>query len=154
MSDSESLDTLKRNSVIATSSNSTHIKESLFRITLVVGVVLFAFQLFGQEESPDESETTEASESITEENTEETQEVGTSEDSEPSNEDLSTDTSEQADTSASSVEDTSTEEETNSDDTTRTEETAEESDSEDDIFVPTEKLSEDIPIPFPVDIWR
>ncbi|MXZ45300.1 MAG: hypothetical protein F4Z01_10090 [Gammaproteobacteria bacterium] len=152
MLDSGSLDTLKRNSVIATSSNATYTQESFVRIAIVVAMVLFAIQFFGQEESPEDSDTTEVAESTSNESTEDTEEVETPETSESNVEDASINASEQTDTDTRSAVDISSEEDTNTEDTTSTDETAEESDSDDDVFVPTEKLSEDVPIPFPVDI--
>ena len=105
-----------------------HSRTTTLRTTFVISVVLLAFSFYGQEEAVEESDTDEVSETESPEATEDS----TAEESETNDEDSADNTTE------------STEEATSTEDTTESDDP--------DIFNPTEEISEDVPIPFPVDI--
>ena len=143
-----SRDTRRRNSVAATNLKPSCTLLLVLRIVLIISVVFFGFSFFGQEESDEESDTAEVEENSAEASTEDL----TTRDSEPNEQDSATSATENTEEDPSTESDSDAEEDSNSGEITRAEEPTEDDDSDNDIFVPTENLSEDVPISFPVDI--
>ncbi|MXW07533.1 MAG: hypothetical protein F4X56_03020 [Gammaproteobacteria bacterium] len=132
----------------ATDFKPTRTTPSLLRIALVLGVLLFGNHCFGQEDTDEESETTEPIERSSGETTEDSE----TEESPNDSDDSENTTSQSTEEDSSAVQDISTEEETTMEDPPNDEETEESDDRVYEDFVPTENISEDIEIPFPVDI--
>jgi len=128
----------------------TNTSISRLRIALVLGVLMFGFHLLGQEDSVEESETIEVDEGSSEEAVEDTD----VEESENDGNDSENSTSRITDEDASATQEGSNEAEATNEDTPNNDETedSEDTDTDHEDFVPTENLSEDIDIPFPVDI--
>lgn len=127
---------------------SYHSSSSLVRVVVIVCVLCVTVQNFGQDESDDEIEANETDGATVQETTEDT----TTERSDTETEDSMDDEVEHQET------DTPTEDATSIDDSADNESPADSEDLEEtesappDDFKPTEELSEDVAIPFPVDI--
>ena len=132
----------------ATGFQPTYPPISMLRIALVVAVLMIGYHVFGQEDSVEESETTDVDESSSEEATEET----TAEESETEGDDSEDSTTQISDEDSSTTQEDSTTADATNEEPPTDDETEESEDTDFEDFIPTEKLSEDIEISFPVDI--
>ena len=153
-------DMLRRSSVAVEVEKLTRSYHSTLRNGLIVSVLLLGFFVFGQQEETveesDKTETTEESDTTeaTENSDEDSSEAETTEDSETNHEEQHTPSRTLDGIEEDSIVESNdtVEENSNVQENSRTEDPTEDEESDSEIFTPTEKLSEDVPIAFPVDI--
>lgn len=127
----------RKSEIVSMHSKFEYARQPVLQFLLVVSTVLFVLTVVGQE---DDSEELDAGIEEEEASTADSTANETSEESESSIEDSEERTTEVSDEESSDAE------------TTNNEETEESDDTNSEVFIPTEQLSEDIPIAFPVDI--
>lgn len=138
----------RRNSVRSKFLEPHHSQSSILRIAAVICIASLAFQSVGQEETVEESDETKA-DGIS---VQETAEDLATEESDVDAEDSVDETIESPETDTNAEESASVEDSANNENPSNSEELEESDDAAADVFTPTEELSEDVPIAFPVDI--